>query len=658
MPANERTPLLRDVEQLAGQVKPDLLHIAKVIGALQAGKLPTQAQVNKAIDALTSTRSSFISPDRRRGEGKLSEGGRLILQDTRDILLKLQKWLDAKNKGDVIQELLYNTSKASLDIDADADIDIKKPASSKEVKKDTNDLSETLRTLASLVLDQAKILKRDATKEGSGILGDLILVSRDLLADAAEEVSALADEAAKEIRPSEGEEGKVPSKEDIKQKGKQAQDKAKEKASNAQSRLEKEASPAQDKALEAKDKAVDRLVSVAQRIQKDPAYKKAFDQLYGLARKYYKKTGEAIEATAESANVDGDVYGNEHTQRAIKAFKQLLENLADGKSVDPVIEKANKVFEDIKSDERLSKYVDDVEKYLKTLLEDPDYAASKAPRRDAGKLYDRGQELLQSNAEWKEDAKALLQELEAFGKAIADDKQGKAVADAVAKLGTDLAGTAKVGAKMFKGKAGAFYRDIVNVLVPRALALLREIPIPRTEYKSRDIEFVIDNFTITSASFVPDNLVITNHSEFAARDIGKAHGGANVESSTRVRFDGLRFTAKDVSFWVRRPGAILLAEERGLLDLALTGAGLSGDLTLALSDEDDEESYFKVTKSSVSLKNLSLSIHDNYHYILSFIFGPILNAAVKVSLEHALSAQISDSFEMLDWCVSLSRVYE
>lgn len=170
-----------------------------------------------------------------------------------------------------------------------------------------------------------------------------------------------------------------------------------------------------------------------------------------------------------------------------------------------------------------------------------------------------------------------------------------------------------------------------------------------TEYKSKDIEFVIDNFTITSASFVPDNLVVTNHSEFSARGIGKSSATANVESSTRVKFDGLRFTAKDVSFWVRRPGAFLLSEERGLLDLSLTGQGLSGDLALALSDEDDDETYFKVTNSSVSLKNLSLKIHDNYHYILSFLFGPILNAAVKVSLEHALSAQLSDSFEMLDW---------
>ena len=218
---------------------------------------------------------------------------------------------------------------------------------------------------------------------------------------------------------------------------------------------------------------------VAGHIQKDPAYKKAFEQVFDLARKYYKRTGEAIEATADSANVNGDVYGNEHSQKAVGAFKQLLENLANGRSSDPLVEKAHQVLEDVKGDERLSAYQEDIEKFLRKLLEDPDYATSRAPKDEAGKLYDRGQELLKENADWKRDASSLLEEIEGFGKAIADDPQSKEVADAVQKLGKDTAKTAKIGASMFKGQAGAVYRDVVNVVVPRVLSLLKEVPIPR-----------------------------------------------------------------------------------------------------------------------------------------------------------------------------------
>lgn len=648
MPSNERTPLLSDAQSMAVAARPDLLHAAKVIGALQAGKLPSQAQFDRAIDAFTNKNSSIISSKQKKGEGKLSDQSVLILDDIRDILLKLKTWADAKNSGDVLQEFFFQTKRASVDVDADANIDVKKPASGSEVQNDAEDLLDTLRTLAKLVLNQANILSAEARDSSSAITGEILLIARSVLADAAEEVSAVADEAAKELRPKEGESGQV-SKEDLKQKGKQIQDKAKEEADKGKARADKESGPAQEKATDVKDKAVDRLIQVAKHIQKDPSYNKAFNQLFGLARKYYKKTGEAIQETAQSADVDGDLYGNEHSQKAIESFKKFIENTAGGKSTDPLVETARKVLDDIKGDERLKSYLDDVEKFISKLLEDPDYATSKAPKRDGGKLYDRGQELLQENADWKKDASALQKELESFGKAIADDKESKAIAQAFEKLGKDTKDTAKLGVQMFKGQAGAFYRDAINVVLPRILSLIKEIPIPRTEFKSKDVEFVVDNFVITSVSFVPDNLTVTTHSDFGAKKIGTAEASTTWDSTTRVRFDGLRFEAKNVSFWVRRPGAVVLSEERGLLDLSLIGKGLAGDLKLALAGEDDDQTFFKVLKSDVKLNNLSLSIHDNHHYFLSFIFGPLINAALKLALQHVLSAQISDSFEQLDW---------
>lgn len=141
--------------------------------------------------------------------------------------------------------------------------DIKAPASSSEVKKDVDDFTDTIRTLARLVYDQVNILKTEAVDGATPLGGELILLLRDLLADAAEEVSHLADEAASELRPKEGEEGKIPSKEDVKQKGKEVQDKAQKEGEKGKERLNKEAGPVQDKAQEAKDKAIDRLIQVS-----------------------------------------------------------------------------------------------------------------------------------------------------------------------------------------------------------------------------------------------------------------------------------------------------------------------------------------------------------------------------------------------------------
>lgn len=123
MPANERTPLLSDAQQVAQQVYPDLLHAAKVLGALQAGKLPSNAQLGQIIDILTS-KTSFISPDRRKGESKLSANGQTILADLRDVLVKLKAWGEAKNNGDVLQELFFQARQASVDADLDVKVDV------------------------------------------------------------------------------------------------------------------------------------------------------------------------------------------------------------------------------------------------------------------------------------------------------------------------------------------------------------------------------------------------------------------------------------------------------------------------------------------------------------------------------------------------------
>ena len=147
-------------------------------------------------------------------------------------------------------------------IRAHAWADVKAPASSSEVKKDANDFTDTIRSLARLVYDQVNILKTEAVDGAAPLGGELILLLRDLLADAAEEVSQIADEAASELRPKEGEEGKIPSKEDVKQKGKEVQDKAQKEGEKGKERLNKEAGPVQDKAQEAKDKAIDRLIQV------------------------------------------------------------------------------------------------------------------------------------------------------------------------------------------------------------------------------------------------------------------------------------------------------------------------------------------------------------------------------------------------------------
>lgn len=87
----------------------------------------------------------------------------------------------------------YNASNADVDIDLNA---ASIPASRKELSKDSQRAIESFRTIASLIVTSPEFRK---------IGSDVILLSRDIFADAAVAVADNAKEAANKSRPSEEE---------------------------------------------------------------------------------------------------------------------------------------------------------------------------------------------------------------------------------------------------------------------------------------------------------------------------------------------------------------------------------------------------------------------------------------------------------------------
>jgi hypothetical protein len=51
-------------------------------------------------------------------------------------------------------------------------------------------------------------------------------------------------------------------------------------------------------------------------------------------------------------------------------------------------------------------------------------------------------------------------------------------------LGEDLYESGKIGWGSLKSEGRGLYRDAVDVLLPRLIGLVKEIPVPRIEFKS------------------------------------------------------------------------------------------------------------------------------------------------------------------------------
>ena len=95
----EREPLLSKGKQSAlPPPRSDIERLADALGALQLGKLPSQAQIDTVLFRLL--RSKIFDVDGKiRGSGPISRHGRQVVQDVHDVLEALKQFgLDKNGK--------------------------------------------------------------------------------------------------------------------------------------------------------------------------------------------------------------------------------------------------------------------------------------------------------------------------------------------------------------------------------------------------------------------------------------------------------------------------------------------------------------------------------------------------------------------------------
>lgn len=144
----------------------------------------------------------------------------------------------------------------------------------------------------------------------------------------------------------------------------------------------------------------------------------------------------------------------------------------------------NQASEDVQKNEKLKKFFDEVDNYVHRLLYQPGYIASRAAYRKAESMYDDAQSLLKENEQWKQDAKELQSQLQGLVEGVKNDDTTNALVGAIEELGDSLATAGQIGLGSLKVDGQGLYRDFMDVIVPRLIGLVKEIPVPRIEFKS------------------------------------------------------------------------------------------------------------------------------------------------------------------------------
>ncbi|KAI1339402.1 hypothetical protein F5Y15DRAFT_87576 [Xylariaceae sp. FL0016] len=645
------------------------LQIYGIINAFQLGKVPSNEQIDVALNSFLKSKP-LSSPSQ-----KLSPEGRALVSDFQNVVKQAQHLLLSKNEGNLLQDFIWQTQQW----DPKAVNTPGAPVDKETAKQHGDKALEGLRTLGTLLITNGQFRK---------LLKDASILVRDMAGDA-------ASNAATKVKPNEDQLAQIDrpaddntwhdapdfSKDNVKSQlssvykgdpAKEAKGVAASSADAAQqsrdpatgvdvaknaasgqakqniSEEDREAAKKTAAAYRAKvkdymskkmpqdrrDQTVWRLKKMILECQQHPDYQQAIATLLDLAEQY-GQYGRSM--TSGGAGTVKDARTGLAAAEA--DLKTLIERFANGTSSDDLWSSISAVYDAADKDPELKNWFKSIDSYIRKCLQEQGYIMEDASNEQWHRLYDSGNYLLRNK--YKTHTDRIIDEIKFLADQFDQDTQNKAFATSLQKLFKDL-GNDENGKPTFKPH---LVKDLTEVIIPAAFENVAYIPIPRIEYSDSQIDAVVENLVLESDNFMPNVLEVASDNYFRW---GRKKIASKNKNSIDVKVAGVQMDLRDVSFYVKRKQGFPSITDQGVANIFLGGDGLSFRMKLSTADKTDRQHFFKIEKVDVDVKHLQIKIVKSNHKLLFGLVKPIMLKVLRPVIQKVAEKQLKDQFNQLD----------
>ncbi|KAL0945603.1 hypothetical protein HGRIS_014759 [Hohenbuehelia grisea] len=654
-----------------------------VLAAINAGKLPSTEQASQAIDWFIQ---EIIPQARPGGNDELSAQGRVLAADSRTVLEAYKQFLVQKNDDNLIQQALWHLNEADL---SDTSTNV----------IDTNEANGDMKKLRSSLRTVIEILWTNTTSQGSSLFEDFASFSRLALANAAEAIEGQAGSAKDKLREidSEVQEGdrdavgrkrrRLEEEKDPKVAFEHGMDTLKDAGVSVIGTAQDASQTVEENAQKANNRVRDAYFQICDRAQSDPKYHDAISTLFDTVQKWVTRSLDTASDVNKGTDLESfvdDPTPEQHVPKALRGIGSFIERLAGGKPLDDLYAKIRACVVDIRQDDDLQTWFNQFFEHLRKSVDEPGYARSdEATQRRKllkNKWEDLKDETSESGKKWQADWAAFKEEWTQFQSRIANDKDLNRIHQAHTKLGQDIerglvetgSQAASTGIEAAMQQASWFWQDIFKVYAPKFIDLMKGIPIPRTEYKDAEVEFVLENVDISSFKLLPAHIYIRNITDVDIKTTETSSQTA-VGTLTRISAQGVQMHLKDVSFWYKdKTASIGPSEHSGLLGFKLPEKGIDIDMRIRLipstppgereGERERRRAFHTIETVSVNVsEDIELEVKESNHSILVSVFKPILVSRFREALARTLAEQtraVLESGDALAWDIgSRSEVF-
>ncbi|EGR48794.1 uncharacterized protein TRIREDRAFT_48211 [Trichoderma reesei QM6a] len=644
------------------------LQIYGIINAFKNGKTPSNEQIDVALNSFLQSKALSRPSD------KLSDEGKLLVEDAKEVVKLAKQLLLSKNDGNLLQDFIWQTTQYDTQ---------NLQAPNTPVTKDTaarhkDEALEGLRTLGTLLITNGQFRK---------LLKDASVLVRDMIGDGATNV-------AERVRPSDEELRRMDepapdntwhdkpelSKETLKNQAREIykgdpkkdakdvnlgsglntnqvdpnsglnaaqnvvnrkldenlDDETQEKVKRRNEEYRQKTREYLKKKMpqERREQVIFRLKKIILECQQHPDYSQAVQTLLRLAEEYGRHGRNLGKGSADSAK---DVRTG--LSAAEEDLRTLIERFANGTSTEDLWQSISQIYRDADRDQELRDWFKQVDTYIRRCLLEQGYVLEDQSTDEWNRLYDHGRYLLREKYRGHTDR--VIDEVKFITDQFDQDPQNKAFGQAVQKLFNDL-GTDNNGKPAFKPH---LIKDVTDVILPAIFENVAYVPIPRIEYTDPNFDAVIENLVLESDNFMPNVLEVASDNYFRW---GRKKIANKRKNSVDIKVTGVQMDLRDVSYHIKRKTGFPSLTDTGVLDLLLPGDGLSFRLKVSTPDKKDAQHIFKVEKVDVDVKGLKFKIKKSQHKLLFMLFKPIALKAIRPALQKAIEQAIKDQCNKAD----------
>lgn len=493
---------------------------------------------------------------------------------------------------------------------------------------------ESLRTVGSLLLTNSDFRI---------FLGDLGTIGRQVFADTAFSLSEVAEEAGKNMEPSEqqsktikepgSEEGPPPTANDL---GNGVADISKvlgnglaKTGQDAFSSLQENVSGDQKETL------LYRLKEAVMKLRERNDYSDSVSTLGLLIKRYALAYSRAVDLTISTAQ--DDVNTNPALDKAIKNFWSLISSFGDREQWQLLEQKVNKVMDHSQTDPEFENLMMDVGNSLQKLLTDPDFFESADQKIQ--ELREKAKEVGTESSLRNDIDEALLQFQITFNSVLEDTD--------VSNLITTSTKIFSILSPLHAATNKDLIQDSLHVFIPLLIRAVQYIPIPRLEISVPEIDLLLENLiiepgrTVNNTSFLPYKLRIETYNDLEIRKAHTLHTTTSTTSLVTVTVNGLSVRADEVGFWLRAHSGIFRLADEGIASFQLDERGIDIALDVEIGKEKLEK-ILTLKAVRVHVHKLSYSLRKSKFSWLAWIIKPLLRPIVRKLLEKQLATAIAD----------------